>query len=62
MEKGPSVRNVKTTWLLPRQVIGKADIPLFLQSNYNRFLIHRNYLGEIYAINWLISNSRKIIT
>ena len=51
IEKGPSMQNAETIWFLPHRVIGKTNIPLLLQSNYNGFLIHRNYLGEIYAIN-----------
>ena len=51
IKKGPGVQNIKTVKLFPLQVIGKTNILLLLQSNYNKFLIHRNYLGEIYTIN-----------
>ena len=51
IKKGPRMQNTKTAWLLSLRIIGETNIPLFLQSNYNRFLIHYNTLGEIYVIN-----------
>ena len=51
IKKGPSMWNTEAVRLFPGRIIGKADFPLFLQSNYDGFLVHRNYLGEKYAIN-----------
>ena len=58
IEEGPRMRNTEAVRLFPVQVVGEADILLLLQSGNDRFLIHRIRLGELYAINWLISKNR----
>ena len=51
MEKGLSVRNIKTIWFLSLQIIGKANLLLLLQSDNDRLLIYYIKLRERYAIN-----------
>ena len=58
MEEGPRIRNIEAVRFFPVRVIGEADIFLLLQSNNNKFLIHRIKLGELYIINWLINENK----
>ena len=58
IKKGPRIRNTKTVRLLPVRVIGEANILLLLQNGNDKFLIYYIRLGELYAINWLISKNR----
>ena len=55
IKEGPRMRNTETVRLFPVRVIGEADILLLLQSGNNRFLIYCIRLGELYAIDWLIT-------
>ena len=58
MEEGPCIRNIEAVRFFPVRVIGEADILLLLQSGNNRFLIYCIRLGELYTIDWLISENR----
>ena len=60
MEEGPRIRNTKAVRFFPIRVIGEADILLLLQSGNDKFLIYRMRFGELYIIDWLISENRII--
>ena len=51
MEKGPRIQNTEIAKLFSLRIIGKSNLLLLLQNNYDGFLIHNNKLGEIYAIS-----------
>ena len=58
IKEGLCMRNIEAVRFLPVRVIGEADILLLLQSSNDKFLIYCIRLGELYAIDWLISKNK----